>query len=130
MSPLSLSEGNTVRCTHDAENLKNRLGTVTYTDVPRAGRSNTHVRVAFIGHDRETVVPIDWIELVTDVTVDEMIERWSSELQRVSEHGTRNNRYYDEAPDGSQQKQDARDTMDRLSRRRTLIELALDHIIV
>lgn len=139
MSPSSFEVGNTVRCVHDEAKcglgtacgyfgILNKLGTVIDITDHRRPMQRTSVgphsiRVAFVGQDRPSVMPLDQIELVTDV---DMINEWSSDLDRVNAHSARTNRYYDEAPDGSEQKQRAVETMKCLSKRRTFIESALN----
>lgn len=137
MSPV-FSVGDTVRCIHDEA--KCGLGTAcgyyrtvgvlgTILEV-NTGRSRTpgedwvaHVHVAYIGHDRPSIHPIDQIEAV-EMSHEQMLDEWQSDLDRVSAHGVRTNKYYDEAPDGSPQKSRAVETIDYLSHRRSLIERA------
>ncbi|HEX4500650.1 MAG TPA: hypothetical protein VH187_05690 [Scandinavium sp.] len=150
MTPV-FSVGDTVRCTHDTEKCSlcqsrpsacgyyktiGKLGTVLDVDdhrrtpmgktEPTTGKSH---RVAFIGHDRPTIIPITEIELVTDLSTDEMLGAWQGDMDRVSAHTNRTMKYYDEAPDGSTKKGDAVATLDYLSHRRRLIEKAFEVLI-
>jgi hypothetical protein len=138
--------GATVRCTHDEAKCRLRktdcvygavvgkLGTVVEVYQAQAWRPQRHgeapsIRVAFIGRESVHVVPIDQIELAGDVTAEEMLDNWQGDMDRVSAHAERNMKYYDDAPDGSKQKQSALNTMDYLSLRRRLIERAFDILV-
>jgi hypothetical protein len=149
MSPASFEVASTVRCIHDEKKcglgkacgyngVAGKLGTVLDTAplhrpvVDYKCQRTSHspsVRVAFIGRDRPAVVPVDQIELATDISTDEMIGAWQGDMDRVSAHTERTMKYYDEAPDGSKQKRDAQATFDYLSHRRMLIESAFNTLI-
>jgi hypothetical protein len=108
MTP-AFSRGDTVKRIID-----DKLGTVL-------DGFDASARVAFIGRDRPTVVPVTELSLV-DMSYMDMLNEWQADASRISAHFSRTNKYYDEAPDGSMQKRDALSTMDYLSHRRSLVE--------
>jgi hypothetical protein len=145
-----LVRGVTVRCIHDTTKCRSCqhslsscgyyktvgvLGTVMNGEAPshrsrRVGEDwVNHIRVAFIGHDRPTIIPVSEVELVADMSPGDMIWKWQDDMDKVSAEERRLNHEYDNASDGSSQKNRVLAQMDYTSHRRSLVESAFAVLI-